>query len=408
MKFKRFTKIQFLKQIGRGLLDQLFARFAAELTTRKVSMPATTLPDEEYFAALAGVVLAPEGLPERLVEALCAIEDLATAEGQERLELGLAHAGLKLEFPDTATHGDIAVQVFLAHPALLAEKHNESRLCRLSAFEYFGGGSRTGRSGEKQKVEIGKADILTKERMEALAVELDEWFKAHQRGHETTRIEFHELDGELWFLVRHGDTFTRRTKVEARRWEIMHFRPAKDDVVVYAPKRNEIRVHAGTKGEKELYRRAFGRLLTGNGEHFGERKGYTLEPLREDCADALNPRGLPGVRQIVLREVELAWGRKKHEFMVRGGVDIHGSARARGREAIPDYGTIVRAVLDFHFVDEGRPRRVEVRTPNTVKMARGCDARTVHEWLSARGFRSACRTGHQENLSGANREAVAA
>ena len=404
MKFKRFTKIQFLKQVGRGLLDQFFAKFAADLTTRKVQLPATTLPDEEYFAALANVVLAPEGLPERLVEALFAIEDLATAEGQERLELGLTQAGLKLEFPDTATHGDIAVQVFLAHPALLAEKHNESRLWRLSAFEYFGGASRPGQPGGKQQANTALAGMPSREGLDELAGELDAWFKAHQRGHETTRIEFHELDGEIWFLVRHGDTFTRRTKVEARRWEIMHFRPAKDDVVVYAPKRNEIRVHAGTKGEKELYRRAFGRLLTGNDEHFCERKGYTLEPLREDCADALSPRGLPNVRQIVLREVELAWGRKKHEFMVRGGADIHGSARSRGREAIPEYGTIVRAVVDFHFVNEPKPRRVEVRAPNTVKMARGCDARTVHEWLSARGF----RTGLAEAASGANGEAVAA
>jgi hypothetical protein len=179
----------------------------------------------------------------------------------------------------------------------------------------------------------------------------------------------------------------RKTKVEARRSEIMHFRPAKDDVVVYAPKRREIRLHAGTKGEKELYRRAFGRLLAGHEEHFNERKGYTLEPLREDCTEALNPRGLPGVQRIVLREVELAWGRRKDEFMVRGGLDIHGSARSRGRHAIPVYGTIVRAVMDFHFAGEAKPRRVEVRTPNTVKMARGCDARTVHEWLSARGFR---------------------
>lgn len=399
MKFKRFTKTHFLRQVGRSLLDLLFAKFTDELMTRKVKLPAATLADEEYFTALSNMVLSPEGLPEGLIEALLAIEEMATAEGQERLETAMRQAGLKLEFPEMGTHGDFAVQVFLTHPALLAETHNESRLGRLSAFEYYGGASRTGLSRDKQK-----AEIQMKERLDALTGELDEWFKAHQRGHETTRIESHEMDGEMWFLVRHGDTYTRKTRVEARRTEVMHFRPAKDDVVVYAPKRDELRVHAGTKGEKELYRRAFGRLLTGNEEHFCERKGYTLEPLREDCAEVLNPRGLSSVRQIVLREVELAWGRKKHEFMVRGGADIHGSARSRGREAIPEYGTIVRAVVDFHFVDEAKPRRVEVRVPNTVKMARGCDARMVHEWLSARGF----RTGLVEAASVANGEAVAA
>lgn len=402
MKFKRFTKIQFLKQVGRTLLEQFFAKFAEELTARKVKLPAAALADEEYFTALAKVVLTPDSLPEGLIEALFAIEDLATAEGQERLEAAVVAAGLKLEFPETATHGDVAVQVFLAAPALLAAKHNESRLGRLSAFEYFGS------RGGVERTEGVNFALPTGEVLEGMTKELDAWFREHHRGHETTRIELHELDGEFWFLVRHGDTFARKAKVEARRWEIMHFRPAKDDVVVYAPKRDEIRIHAGTKGEKELYRRAFGRWLTGREDYFSERKAYTLEPLREDCADALSGRGLTSVRQIVLREVELAWGRKKDEFMVRGGTDIHGSAQSRGRAAIPEYGTIVRAGFDFYFAGHKKPRRVEVRTPNTLKLTRGCDARAVQEWLSARGFRGACRTGNQENLSRTNREAVAA
>ena len=399
MKFRRFTKTHFLKQIGRSLLDRFFAKFAEELTERQVTLPAATLADEEYFTALAKLVLAPDSLPEGLIEALFAIEDLATAQGQEQLEAAMAEAGLKLDIPETATHGDIAVQVFLAHPALLVAKHNEARLGRLSAFEYL---------GTKRTATIVTAAMLTKDRMDQLAAELDAWFKEHQRGHETTRIERYELDGEFWFLVRHGDTFARHAKLEARRWEILHFRPAKDDVVVYAPKREELCIHAGTKGEKELYRRAFGRLLAGQEDYFSERKAYTLEPLREDCADALSGRGLTSVRQIVLREVELAWGQKQGEFMVRGGMDIHGSAQSRGCAAIPVYGTIVRAGFDFYFAGHQKPRRVEVRPPNTLKLTRGCDARAVHEWLSARGFRCAGRTGDSENLSGAAREAVAA
>lgn len=379
MKFKRFTRPQFLKGIGREMLGKFFGRFADELQMRKVALPANDLDDDTYFAALANVVMSPDDLPDALIEALFAIEELANAEGQEKLEVAVVEAGLALEFPEPATHGDIAVQVFLSAPALLATKHNETRLGRLSAFEYFGSRMGVDRSGSF--VAPNGA------RLAATTAELDTWFKAHQRGHENTRIEVHQLDGECWFLVRHGDTFARTAKLEARRMEIMHFRPAKDDVVVYAPKRDEIRVHAGTKGEKELYRRAFGRLLFDAEDHFCERKAYTLEPLREDCAGALDTRDLPGITQIVLREVELTWGRFNDEFMVRGGVDILKSARLRGREAIPEYGTVARAVFDCYFEGQMKSRRVEIRAPSTVKMSRHCDARAVHEWLSARGFR---------------------
>ena len=73
MKFRRFTKTHFLKQIGRSLLDRFFAKFATELTARQVELPAATLADEEYFTALAKVVLAPDGLPEGLIEAFANI-----------------------------------------------------------------------------------------------------------------------------------------------------------------------------------------------------------------------------------------------------------------------------------------------------------------------------------------------
>jgi hypothetical protein len=403
MKFKRFTRPQFLKGIGREMLGQLCDQFAAALAARQVVLPARDGDEDTYYSGLAALTLTPEGLPDEFVEALLAIEALANAEGQERLERAVIAAGLPLEFPERATHGDMAVQVYLAQPALVLAQHHEVQLGRLSAFEYYGS---TGRRGaycvmrEEAKALMastplptlspGEAERVarpTKETLGRLEAELDAWFKLHQRGHETTRIEWHESDGELGFFVRHGDTFARTAKLEARRLHILHYRPVKEDVVVYAPKWGELRVHAGTKGERELYRRVFGERLFGNAEHFCERKVCTLEPLREGCAAALDPRGLPGVQRIVLREAELAWGRKQKEFLVRGGADIHGSARSQGRAAFPPYGTIVRAVFDFHFTGQKKPRRVEVRTPNTVKLGRGCDPRVVHEWLSANGFR---------------------
>jgi len=42
------------------------------------------------------------------------------------------------KFDEKSSHGDIALQVYLAAPELLAQKHNEMRLSRLASFEYHG------------------------------------------------------------------------------------------------------------------------------------------------------------------------------------------------------------------------------------------------------------------------------
>lgn len=382
MKFTRFAKPKFLKQVGRELLGQLFDRFNRELGAKNVTMPGADLEDEAYYRALSDLVMAPDGLPDRLIETLFAIEEMSTEEGQERLETAAMEAGLELKFNAKSSHGDIAVQVFLARPELLAEKHNEQRLSRLSSFDYFSSKRPVDRSDS-----FGRPDEATLERITG---DLDAWFTKHNRGEQTAQIEVYSMDGEFWFLVRHGDTYARKAKVERKKTEILHYRPAKDDVVVYSPERDEIRIHAGTKGEKELYRKAFGLRLHGDGDYFSEGKAYTLEPLRVLGADALEAGGIEGVNRIVLKEYEVDYHSGHGEVMIRKADDIFAAAADRPfeQEAIPAGGKLVRATFDFHFVESRKPRVVQVRTPNTLKLGRHCDARLVYQWLSAQEFRA--------------------
>lgn len=134
MKFKRFTKPGFLKGIGRAVLDKLFGKYAAE----GVKLPSQDLSDEDYFKSLSGLAMGADGRPDNLLEAMYAIEEMANEEGQERLEIAADQAGLGLKFDEKSSRGDIAVQVYLAAPELLAQKHNEIRLSRLASFEYHG------------------------------------------------------------------------------------------------------------------------------------------------------------------------------------------------------------------------------------------------------------------------------
>jgi hypothetical protein len=370
MKFNRFTKPQILKGIGRPMLGKLFGRFNDDLAARKIPLPTDDLDDDGYYSALAAMVLAPDGLPPVLIEALVAIEGMATAEGQERLERAAKEHGF--DFRADATGADMAVQAWLANPEMLTRLFNAQRLSRLSAFDYFGG------QQAKKRGDASAAPFAapSPEVLALIQADLEKWFRVNHRGEQAVRVEMHVIEGEYWFMIRHGDTYSRVPTVANGRMSILHFRPTKDDVVAYSPEHDEIRIHAQRQWEKKLYRDVFGHLLFGDPFYFTARKG----------PDALDV-DVAGIEQVVLRELEVAWPGFFKDSTVYESRDLFASAMHRKEPAIPAKGHLLRACFDFHFSDSSKPRKVQVGPPNILKLGRDCDAALVKRFLVEAGFR---------------------
>ena len=371
MKFRRFTKTKFLTEIGRELLGKFFERFQNKLEKARVTLPGAELADAPYYSALARVLLAPEDLPVEMSEVLFAIDALSSEAGEDQLEAAMKKEKPPLTFATKSSRADMAMQVWLARPELLARVYNEARLIRVSAFEFHG----TPAPADRRKT----FTLPDKARHAALVKAVDEWCQAHTRGEGTVQVGHHEIDDEHWFLVRHGDTYARTATVEQDK-PVIHYRPAKDDVVVYAPEFDEIRIHAGTKGEKELYRASFGQYLHGDPNLFSEPKAYVLDRLRTHPDEAMSLEGFPGIKQVLLVEVELRWPGSFKDAIVKKSKDIFGSAASRKppRKAVPDTGRVTRAKFEFLFEGETKPQTVTVKPVNELKVARHCDARLVH------------------------------
>jgi hypothetical protein len=143
------------------------------------------------------------------------------------------------------------------------------------------------------------------------------------------------------------------------------------------------------KGERELYRTEFGLRLFGDDAYFSQRKAYTLEPLRASGADALDVSGCGDLERAVLREFEVAFDNGFEEVVIRKATDIFAAAEDKPvkRDAIPKAGRLVRASFDLYFVGNAKPRKVQIRTPNVLKLGRHCDVRMVQRWLS-KSFRT--------------------
>lgn len=299
---------------------------------------------------------------------------MACADGQEHIERVLASAGTKIHFPSRATRADMAVATWLAAPEAFQMARSELRLTRLVTFEYYGASAPAPRP---------PGFTPHPEQIHAMQAEMDEWFCRHGRGEETTQIQAHSMDDEWWFLVRHGDTYASKAKVERRHTELLHYRPAKDDVVVYCPQRDDLRIHAGTAGETELYRQVFGRRLFGSPHYFNERKAYTLAPLRLDGPEALRVHDIAGIQKIKLREIEVLSPERASSTVLAHECDLF----AENPSGLPD-GQLQRARFDVFFNRSARPRVVEIRPPNVLKLGRHCDAAPVHRWIGKRGFRT--------------------
>lgn len=389
LKFRRFTRPRVLQRIGRKLLVRFFERFEPELASLGVVLPPPALPDSEWAQAVARLFAVPEELPDSLCEALYAIDEMATPEGQEQLEMAMEQAGLPLAVEPGASRQDIALQVWLADPALLARIHNRQRLLRLTAFEYFGAEPRVAPLPPPETPPLRE-----------LAATLDHWFARHHRGHNTSRIELYTFAAasgppEYWFLIRHGDTFSRTSKVEQQKTEIIHFRPQRDDVVVYSQARNELRINARSRGERDLYVRAFGRYLRGDPGYFSVRNTYTLEPLREAGSDALHTGDIPVLEKVTLRRVEaVEEGAEGTENVVcHEARDLFDPRGLAGADFIPRTGRLRSADFDLHFAGCPRPRPMQIRLPNVLKLRRHCDLHLVDKLVSRFRVRGVERRG---------------
>lgn len=110
----------------------------------------------------------------------------------------------------------------------------------------------------------------------------------------------------------------------------------------------------------------------------------TLNPIRERGAAALDTSGGPTLKDLTLREIEIALGGSNHAtILIRSDdlltpTDLLTPAAAK----IPQEGQITGALFNFHPEDAKFPHWFELRPPSTIYIQFAQDAQRVIAWLS--------------------------
>lgn len=375
-----FSSPTILRAIDRQRLLAFLQPYQEFLDRRQTSLPSSDSSEELDYEALVGVFMSPQDdTPKELIDALYCVDGMATSRGMDDLLDAAKEAGLVLDTRKDCSPADVAVQVWLKCPELLERKQAEQHLFTPRSFEYF-------QTNQEPPLPFRLPDEVTIRELESA---LNVWFEGRNRG-PTARVYIFEREDMVWFLVRHGEPFKREESVEGTEPTSVTYRPLKYDVLVYVPAQGEIRINAQSKGEKQLYRREFGRHFFGRDDYFPDGMKYTLAPLRECGSDCLTCVDIEQMEWVRLKELHYDWGGPHGECEIAKASDLFAALEERGRRVIPRTPRLARAVFLVKFRDAKRPRSVTIKPPNVATYMRDGDSDLVEEWLTKRGFLNVC------------------
>ena len=314
-------------------------------------------------------------VPKEMVDALYYVHETASDEDMDAL-LELAKSrNVKVAHEPKTTVTDVAIQMWLAAPDMLRERHAEAIAFRQKNFLYYGGAHRGQRAFPSVNDEL-------RLRIESA---LDDWFEEHKRGRGCRIFLFHH-GKKVWILIRHGMPMRREAShQEDGESSIEFYRPQQHDVLIYDTSSDEMGVHANTKGETNLYLSCFGRLVFGDEKYFPPTEKFSLDPLIEDGATSLLCEDVEGLEEIRLVEYRRYWGGAYKEIEIRKASDIFAGLAARGQE-LGSKGRLVGAAFKVKFTDSPKERSLTIRPPGNARYERNEDSELIEVWLANRGF----------------------
>lgn len=318
-------------------------------------------------------------LPVELADDLERIEDLADDRGATALQEAARRHG-------THVHSlgldplEVAVRAFLDHRALFDSAHGRRLIETLRGTTEF----------------VGREALAARDpegALRALELDLGRQFDARARSAHC-RITLARDEDRLVFTVAHGALVRADEALEDRPMLVceapapvylaerpLRYRPQRRDVVVYEAGAGRLRIRAGDAPTLHAYRRAFGELLFGQAEWFGNEPIVSLEPLVRLGASVEAPtRGL--------REVKLVGLILRHAApvgtMALDAEEIWPYLEARLRGGLEE-AQLVEATFRVFPQGSASAANVKVRAPNRVEYGRIADD-LFRPFLEERGF----------------------
>jgi len=229
---------------------------------------------------------------------------------------------------------------------------------------------------------------VTKRKLESFLAETKEWFKDLAKGPECLITHYDEENSTVIF-IKHGSYVRTMAYWKEDKIEMISFRPASEDILLYDKDKEILSVKASLQKDREQYINSFSRCIMGD-ESLAESEGrdtiYTLEPLQDG---SFNWEGNENIKKIILTEVRLK---------LPGGTEpvikiSSGDVRKTFAEDISDIGldTGELTYAHFHFILEvdGKKQKVSfmIAPPAVSDLAQKRHTEIISDYLKDQGVK---------------------
>lgn len=207
---------------------------------------------------------------------------------------------------------------------------------------------------------------LTQKKLNTFLEETKQWFGQLAKGSECI-ITHHKEENSTVILVKHGSYVRTVAYWKEDRIEIISFRPANEDILLYDRTDGILQIKASLHKDREQYIESFSRCIMGDeslATSSNRDRTYTLKPLQDG---SFNWSGNEYISEIILTEVKLRlMGRTKPVVIISSG-DVRKSLQEGSCGVDLSNGELVYARFRFVLKVDGKEQKVSVEIMPPVK-----------------------------------------
>ena len=373
---KYFNRLYYLKAVAPKYLIQFLSPYAQFFASNGFILPASGEEQNtlDYQKLIKALMVPSINMPMDLINSLNCICEVATPECMDVLLEEAAAQGINLDIGLLDAPIDVVIQIWMHDRRIVERRHAEQFLVKPCTFVYF----QTDKQHDNEPEKFSLNELVSLEK------DLEEWFQKRKRGRDCRVFAYPRMDG-IWFMVWHGAPYKRDGCIEHGKSSSVCYRPERFDVLIYQPASGELQIEADTIGEREVYRKLFGRYVFGDDNHFPGTAIYTLDPLINDSKKSLVCSDVPGIERIKLHKLEVCWGGRIKKIATLEADDVFEAIKS-GDTKMPPGARIIQAWFKIKFTDSKIPRTISIRPSNMIHFQRDSDYDAVLDWLRKRGF----------------------
>jgi len=228
----------------------------------------------------------------------------------------------------------------------------------------------------------------TKRNLDAFLKETKEWFKDLAKGPECIITHYDEEDSTV-ILIKHGSYIRTVAFWKEDKIEMISFRPASEDILLYNKETEILSVKASLAKDREQYITSFSRYIMED-ESLAESKNrdtiYTLKPLQNG---SFNWDGNENIKEIVLTEVKLRLPGSTEPVIKISSKDVRKTLAKDVSDIRLDSGELTYAHFRFILDVDGKKQKISfmIAPPAVSDLSQKKHAEIISNYLEDQGVK---------------------